>query len=169
MQPSSSRLEDFKKLIKDVRVALRDFPQLNELIAGAENSDLQIAYAIKFVVDYFNNMPPVLDREVHWYEMPKSLLVLGTMGHLQRQVADLDERNTLPGSDGRVTFSTRQKGQYVKQSAYQKWQEFLSHAREYKIAMNYRSALAGGIVSSDQRADSVEDMIQFFGQEIPIE
>lgn len=163
----NDRFEQFKLLIDDIRAQMRDYPELNELIQDVESSDLMIAKTIKFIVDYFNGMTPILSINYSWNNMPRHLLILGTIARLQFQVVDLDERNYYPGADGRVSVPSRQKGQLVKASAMQKWNEFLSLAREFKVAQNYASAFPGRALASEADTFPIDYYIKLLSQELP--
>jgi hypothetical protein len=165
MEISNEKLEKLKNLIKRIRIHMRDFPQLNYLIEDVENSDYQIASALKYVVDYFNLMPPLIGT-FDWLTIPESLLILGTIGKLQQEVVDLDERNYIAGSDGKVTVQTRAKAPMVKQSSFSKWQEFTQRATMYKVSKNLESSIQGVALASP--ADGTLDYyLIILGRDLP--
>jgi len=148
--------ETLQELINDIRLEMRDYEELNKLINGQENSDRVIARAIRSVLTHFNGMPPLIKATYAWDTFPnRGLLITGVVGRLQRQVADLDNRNFFPASDGQVGIPSRQKGQFVFQAASQKWQEFVQEARLLRVSLNYTEALGGIGIASEAGGNNV--------------
>jgi len=157
----SPSAQQFLDLIDDVRMEMRDYPKLNVLIDGEESGGRQIANAIRNTLDAFNSMPPPLHTTFSWYQFPsRSLLIMGTIGRLQLQVADLDDRNYYPASDGQIKIPSRQKGQLVRQSAMTKWQMFLQEARTLRISLNYREAQGGYSLASEEGMILLDDYLR---------
>jgi len=143
-------LKQLQALIDDIRLEMRDYPELNRLMEDIENSDRMIALAIRNVVDTFNGIPPAIRSKFDWSTFPsRSLLITGVIGRLQRGQADLDTRNYYPASDGQVGIPSRQKGQMVERAAMAKWQEFKQDAGELKVSLNFREGLGGVGVASE--------------------
>jgi len=137
-------IDDLQRFLARIRLELRDYPDVNELIEGEESSDRIIAAALRNVLQRFNTMPPPIGNFSLSNFPDESLLILGTAGWLQRTVANLNDRNRLPYSDGKVAASPHDKGPLVRQSANMYWQEFLQSAKELKRSMN----LCGTYVSA---------------------
>jgi len=149
--PDPSDTTQLQRLIDEVRVWMRDEPELNRLIQGRESSDYHIAVAIRGIVHRFNAMPPKVRTVFSWSNFPdRDLLIQGVTARLMQSVADLDDRNYFPASDGQVSVPSRQKGQLVRRAADSRWQEFLGAAKETKIAWNYGEALGGKALGSDE-------------------
>ena len=83
-----------------VRAKMRDFPELNRLIAGQETSDRMIALAAMEAIDDYNTTPPLLGA-VGFDNFPSiSLLVNGTIICILESVGILQVRNHLSYTDG---------------------------------------------------------------------
>lgn len=148
-------------LLEDIRLDTRDYPELNRLIDGEESSNKVIAKTIKIVTDRFNSMPPQLKSRYAWNTFPdRSLLITGVVARLQMQVADLDDRNFYPGSDGQVGIPSRQKGQLVRRAATDKWNEFLQMAKELRVSLNYREAIGGIGLASEEGMILMDDYLR---------
>jgi hypothetical protein len=148
-------------LIYDIRLELRDYTELNQLVEGQESTDRYIAKTVKIVLDSFNGMPPPLGSNYSWNNCPdRSLLITGVIGRLQRQVADLDDRNFYPGTDGQVSNPSRQKGQLVRRASQEKWQEFTTTSRSLRISLNYREAMGGLGIASEEGMILLDDYLR---------
>ena len=52
--------DTFRAFVQTVRGYLRDFPELNRLVAGEESTDRQIAWSVLDALTDFNGTPPFL-------------------------------------------------------------------------------------------------------------
>jgi hypothetical protein len=66
-------------LIGYVRAKLRDYPELNRLVAGQENSDRLIGLALMETVDDYNTTPPPLEHKKLSNFPNVSLLIQGAV------------------------------------------------------------------------------------------
>ena len=139
-----------RDLIQLVRAKLRDYPELNRLIAGHESSDKQIALAMLEVVDDWNTTPPLLDA-VSLEGFPStSLLITGTLIRLIESIGLLQTRNNMTYSDGQgVQVSVSDKAPMLMQ-----WMNLFSSQYErkkvqLKQALNMQGALNGRGVPSE--------------------
>jgi hypothetical protein len=163
---TSELQRQLQSLIDDVRLEMRDYAELNRLIQDSdgnpdvESSDKVIARTIKIVIGAFNAMPPPI-ATYSWDNFPdRSLLITGIVARLLRQVANLDERNYYPASDGQVGVPSRQKGQFVRRTAESMWSEFMQMAKQLKVSLNFRAAAGGLALASEEGMILLEDYLR---------
>ena len=65
----SQEQQSLQRFVNQVRMYLRDFPELNRLVDGYESSDRMLAWAVIDALDDFNNTPPAY-RRVHRIGLP---------------------------------------------------------------------------------------------------
>jgi hypothetical protein len=140
---SQTQLDSFIQL---VRAYMRDYPELNRLIAGEESSNRQIAWAIIDAVDDFNTTPPFTRFGLNDYPS-RSLLLRATVITLLESVGLLQTRNHLQFSDGGITVGVNDKTPFL-----QAWIQLFRNSYEdkkmkIKVAYNIESAWGGGIHS----------------------
>jgi hypothetical protein len=136
----SQTVRDFVQM---VRLYLRDFPELNRLVAGEESSDRQVAWALLDALADFNGTPPIttfsieqlLQRSQH------HLLLRMTTISLIESVGLLQTRNHLNYSNGGINVGVSDKTpmlmnwlQYFKSTTEQRKQHV-------KVAFNIESIL----------------------------
>lgn len=136
-------LENFIQL---VRSYMRDYPELNRLIAGEESSNRQIAWAILDALDDFNTTPPFTRFGLNDYPS-RSLLLRGVVCTLLESIGLLQTRNHLQFSDGGITVGVNDKTPFL-----QAWIQLFRNSYEdkkmkIKVAYNIESAWGGGIHS----------------------
>ena len=85
---------------KDVRIFLNDFPKANRLSGEAEFDPVRIQKAIKFVIDQWNETPPITRRYTDEDFPYKSCLLYGVVGWLFMGEATFQERNHLVYQSG---------------------------------------------------------------------
>lgn len=102
--------------IQSVRLFMRDFAELNLLIAGEESSDRMIAWATQDFLSDFNGTSPmtaytlqglILRQQAH-------LAVRGTVISLLQSVMLLYIRNYLPYSDGGLTIQLHDRAPMIQ-------------------------------------------------------
>jgi len=143
----------FNQFVSDTRFFLRDFPELNRLVAGFESSDRFIAFATIDALSDFNSTPPLLGRfgftdfvQHDWIY----LLRIGAVLNVLTSVGILQTRNHLPFSDGGINVAVSDKTPLL-----QSWIQLLTHRWEtgktrIKIARNIEQLLGGeGGVASE--------------------
>lgn len=133
-------MRDFVQL---VRGYLRDFPELNRLVAGEESSDRQIAWSVLDAMSDFNGTPhltaytleELLQRNQH------ALLLRMTSITLIESVALLQTRNHINYSNGGINVGVNDKTpllmnwlQYFRSMTEQKMQRV-------KVALNIEGIL----------------------------
>jgi hypothetical protein len=140
------------QFINLVRAKLRDYPELNRLIAGQETSDRMIALAAMEAVDDYNTTPPLLSV-VSFENFPSiSLLINGTIINIIESLGLLQIRNHLTYSDGQgVQVGVSDKAPQL----YQWLQLFISKYETKKTALkkaiNLSGAMTGAGVPSEYR------------------
>lgn len=134
----------FNHFVARVRLFMRDYPELNRLVAGEESNDRLIAFAVHDALSDFNSSPPFLGAygfgtfvERGWMHP----LMMKTVVCLLQSVGILQTRNHLPFSDGGLNVAVSDKTPLL-QSWIQlfdfKWDQFKSKA---KMADNINSLL----------------------------
>jgi hypothetical protein len=141
---SDHRLRDWVQLTRDF---MRDYGELNRLMAGEETSDRMIAFGLMFTVDKFNILPPLIGA-FSISDMPHYLLLKGTASHIMQSAGILQTRNQLDYSAGGVSVAHSNKTP-LYQSWSQMWDsEWHQMAKQFKVAMNIERAY-GHSVSSE--------------------
>ena len=148
-----------KDLIQVVRAKLRDYPELNRLIAGHESSDQQIALAMLETVDDWNMSPPLLGAVTLRGFPSRSPLVTGTLVKLLESVALLQTRNNMTYSDGQgIQVSVSDKAPMLMQWVNLFSNQFERKKTQLKTALNLQGALNGrGIESEYSAIDGLYD------------
>jgi hypothetical protein len=138
-----TELNDFTN---QVRLFMRDYSELNRLIAGEESSNRQIMWAILDALDDFNTDPPFTRFGMSSFPS-RSLLIRLTVISLLESIGLLQTRNHLQFSDGGIQVGINDKTPFI-----QSWiQLFRSRtdqkSQRLKVAYNIESAWGGGIHS----------------------
>lgn len=133
-------------LANQVRAFLRDYAELNRLIAGVESSNRQIVWAIFDALDDFNTSPPFTAFQLRGFPS-KSLLVRGTVISLLESIGLLQTRNHLSFSDGGLQVGVSDKTPFI-----QSWIQLFRNSYEekkmrLKTAYNIETAWGGGLSS----------------------
>ncbi len=146
-QPSMSAadaalLTTAKGYVSLVRAQLRDYPELNRLVAGQENSDRQLLMAIFLALDDWNATPPLLASVKLANHPSPALLVQGAIVEVLKSNGILQTRNQLTYSEGQgVQTSVSDKGPALMNwiSLFQSTYE--AKKKQLKVAINLRDAL----------------------------
>lgn len=141
----SANLE-LNNFVQQVRLFLRDYPELNRLIAGVENSNRQIVWAITDCLDDFNTTPPFTQFGLSNFPS-KSLLLRGTVIALLESVGLFQTRNHLSFSDGGIQVGVNDKTPFI-----QSWLQLFKSSYEekknrLKVAYNIEQGWGGGLHS----------------------
>lgn len=143
----------FNHFVAQTRLYMRDFPQLNRLVAGEESSDRMIAFAAIETMSDFNSEPPQIG--FYTFEMFKEKgwihpLRNGTICQLLHMVGLLQTRNHLPFSDGGLNVAVSDKTPLIQswiQLFCNRWEVWKSKT---KVSQNIAGILTGeGGVSSE--------------------
>jgi len=119
MPPGQNQIKDIE-LFAMIRRKLRDFPALNRLTDGEENSDEDIKLAINQCFSDFNNTPPLIKRYTFNDPPPLHLLIDGTICFLLESLIMILIRNALVFNDGGITISNDKAD---------KWQMYLNYLK----------------------------------------
>ncbi len=132
-----------------VRTYLRDFTELNRIVAGEESSDRQILWAIFDAISDFNGTPPFLGNtsiEDLLANSQHGLLLRMTVCSLIESVGLLQTRNHINYSNGGISVGVNDKTpmlmnwlQYFKSTTEQMKQRV-------KVAMNIQGILGSSNV-----------------------
>lgn len=143
----------FNAFIAQTRLFMRDFPELNRLVAGEESSDRMIAFAAMEALSDFNSEPPNLGFYTFDMFVSKGWvhpLRNGTICQLLHMVGLLQTRNHLPFSDGGLNVAVSDKTPLIQawiQLFCSKWENWKVKT---KVAQNIAGILTGeGGVSSE--------------------
>jgi hypothetical protein len=129
-----------------VRSFMRDYPELNRLIAGTESSNRQIVWAIMDTLDDFNTEPPFTNFSMTTFPS-MSLLIRGVVCSLLESIGLLQTRNHLSFNDGGLQVGVNDKTPFI-----QAWLQLFRNSYEdkkkkIKVAYNIESAWGGGVGS----------------------
>lgn len=137
---------ELNNFVQSIRTFIRDYPELNRLISGVENSNRQIVWAIADALDDFNTTPHPTRFSLENFPS-KSLLVRGTVITLLESVGLLQTRNHLQFSDGGIQVGVSDKTPFI-----QSWIQLFRNSYEekkqrLKVSINIESAWGGGVYS----------------------
>lgn len=135
-----------KSFVQTVRMFMRDYPELNRLIAGVESTNRQIVWAVADALDDFNTTPPFTGFGLSTFPS-KSMLVRATVISLLQSIGLLQTRNQLSFSDGGIQVGINDKTPFI-----QSWLQLFSNSYEekklrLKVSYNIESAWGGGVHS----------------------
>lgn len=137
--------------IAEVRFALRDYPEANNLLNDVEFSDNEIAYCITRPVERWNSMPPDVGQyDIHnfpWRDMHLN----ATIGELLKIAGYHYIRNQLAYSSGGLTVDDKNKGPTYMQMAENELAKFTQFCNERKFEAN----VMGGFIWLPGPYDSV--------------
>jgi hypothetical protein len=132
-----------RDFVQVVRLYMRDFPELNRLVAGEESDDRQIAWSIMDALSDFNGTPPIgyvsleylLSRQQH------ALILRMTVVAVIESVGLLQTRNHINYSNGGITVGVNDKTPMLMQ-----WLQYYKATTEQmkqrvKVAFNIESIL----------------------------
>mgnify|MGYP001569620394 CR=1 FL=1 len=126
--------------VQIVRAKLRDYPELNRLIAGRETSDREIAMALMEAVSDFNTTPPLIGTYTVVGFPSQDLLINGAVIVILESAGLLQTRNHAVYNDPGVV-ATSDKG-----PAYMQWANLFRSTYEQKKvrlkrALNLQAAM----------------------------
>lgn len=139
---------EFQQFLSTVRLFLRDFPELNRLVAGEETSDRMLAWAAIDAISDFNGTPPDLGTYTFSDLMAKnqhSLLRIGTVLNVLYSVGILQTRNHLPFSDGGLNVAVSDKTPLIQSWIQMLERRWDSQKNRVKTAWNIESLLGGSV------------------------
>ncbi len=139
-----------RNLVELLRARLRDYPELNVLLAGYENSDLDLATALAESVMDWNSTPPLLDG-VSFSSHPAPTLMLDKATSAVLRSAALGQiRNKLNANVGGDVIN----GFFDKGPEYAQWAALLEQTYEtkklrLKMAINLNGSFNGTGIASE--------------------
>lgn len=135
--------------IAEVRLHLRDTsPEVNYLLDDMEWSDAEIAAAIRWPVDQFNERPPPLDVRFTVYNFPyRYHWCTGASAMLMRTAAAWYRRNAQNRTSGGISINDRQRAEEYERIAAVRWQEYVEWCDQIKLALNAEAGF--GIFGSE--------------------
>lgn len=143
VQGMSSAMQAF---VQQVRLYLRDFEELNRLVAGEESTDRMIAWAVLDALANFNGTPHFTDMSLEELLQLNQhhLLTRMTVESLIESVGLLQTRNHINYSDGGINVGVNDKTPLLMN-----WlQYFRSYTEQLKqrvkVAININSILGPG-------------------------
>lgn len=143
----------FNDFVSGTRLYMRDFPELNRLVAGEESDDRMIAFAVLEALSEFQSEPP--DLGVYAFEdfMTRGwahMLRLATICHLHHMVGILQTRNHLPFSDGGLNVAVSDKTPLLQswiQIMCSRWQQWKGRIKAAENIRNVINDGTGGVSS----------------------
>lgn len=135
--------DSMRSFVQTVRLYLRDFEELNRLIAGEESTDRMIAWAVLDALSNFNGTPhftqATLDDLLALNQ--QHLLLRMTVEALIESVGLLQTRNHINYSDGGINVGVNDKTPLLMNwlQYYRSYTEQLK--QRVKVAMNINSIL----------------------------
>jgi hypothetical protein len=138
--------------IELVRAKLRDYTELNRLIAGQETSDRLIALCTMEAIDDFNTTPPLI-APVNLSNFPSiSLLVNGTIICILTSVGLLQTRNHLSYTDGQaIQVNVSDKAPELMRWLNLFISQYEAKKSKLKVTINISGALNGTGIPSEYR------------------
>jgi hypothetical protein len=137
----------FNSFVAGVRLYMRDYPELNRLVAGEESSNRMIAFSVMEALSDFTSKPP--DLGVYTFEtfMQKGwahYLRIGTICKLLEQIGLLQTRNNLNFAHGNIQVSVADKTPVLQnwiQILSAKWDTWTDRV---KVGENISRAMGAG-------------------------
>jgi hypothetical protein len=136
----------FRDFVQVVRLYLRDFPELNRIVAGEESSDRQIAWAIHDALSDFNGTPhfTTLMLEDLLQLNQHALLLRMTTISLIESVGLLQTRNHINYSNGGINVGVNDKTPLLM-NWLQYFRAFTDQMKQrVKVAINIQGILGPG-------------------------
>lgn len=137
---------ELNQLVNQVRLFLRDSPELNRLIKGFESSNRQIIWAIADTIDEFNTTPPFTRFGVRDFPS-KHVLLRGVVATLLESVGVLQTRNHLSFSDGGLQVGISDKTPFIQSWVQLFRGQYEEKKNRLKVAYNIEQGWGGGVSS----------------------
>lgn len=132
------------QVIQAVRLYLRDFQNLNRLVAGVESGERFIAFAVSDALADWNATPPRIGSVGIRNHPAPHLLVRRAAATVLEGVMHLQTRNNLSYSDGsNVSVNASDKGPQLQQIINWMLARYDKDKKDIKIAMNIEGGWGG--------------------------
>ena len=147
---SASIPREARPLVALIRSKMRDFPELNRLVAGQETSDGELFSALMETLEDYNLSPPLIANVTLTEHPSPSLLVNGSIVRVLESIALLQNRNHMVYSDGQgVQVSVSDKAPQLMQFQNLFNARYERQRDKLKLALNLSGALNRSGVSSE--------------------
>jgi hypothetical protein len=133
----------FQSFVQMVRLFMRDYPELNRLVAGEESGDRQIAWAVLDALSDFNGTPHLTDLRLEdlLQRHQHHLLLRMTVISLIESVALLQTRNHVNYSTGGINVGVNDKTPLLM-NWLQYFKSFTDQRKQHvKVALNIEGIL----------------------------
>jgi hypothetical protein len=135
--------DNFRSFVQMVRLYLRDFPELNRLIAGEETTDRMIAWCVMDALSNFNGTPPITTYSLDTLlaRGQQHLMLRITVECVIESVGLLQTRNHINYSDGGINVGVNDKTPLLMNwlQYFRAYTEQLK--KQVKVAFNIASIL----------------------------
>ena len=136
-----------KAFVADVRLFMRDYPELNRLTAGEESSDRMIAWSVKDALSRFNGTPHItfyiLEDLLAIHQ--NHLLIRMTVEALLESIGLLQTRNHLNYSAGGINVGVNDKTPLILE-----WLQLFKSTTEQRLQQVKVGINIESIYGSDQ-------------------
>lgn len=122
--------------IAEIRMALRDFPEYNNLLNDVEFSDNEIAHCITKPIELWNEMPPDIGLYTTANFPWRQAHISATIGFLLKIAGHHYIRNQLQYSSGGLSVDDKNKGPIYLKLADDAINQFLQFCMDRKQAAN---------------------------------
>ena len=118
--------------ISEVRNFLNDYPDTNKILRKVEFNSERINNAIKYVVDDWNDTPPILNKYTEESFPYKTTLLYGVVSFLLSSEAISQERNHLIYQSGNLTVDDTHSQAYIALSSQflQKYKDLMERQKK---------------------------------------
>ena len=148
LQGIEGATENFRAFVQMVRLYLRDFPELNRLIAGEETTDRMIAWCVLDALSNFNGTPPITQYSLDELlaKQQQHLMLRITVECVIESVGLLQTRNHINYSDGGINVGVNDKTPLLMNwlQYFRAYTEQLK--KQVKVAFNINSILGSSNV-----------------------
>lgn len=138
---------ELNQFVNMVRQYMRDYAELNRLIAGEESTNRQIIWAISDAIDDWNSTPPLIGYVSLFSHPSRSLLLRGTVISLLESIGLLQTRNHISFTDGGLTVGVNDKTQFIQSWISLFRSTYEEKKNRLKGALNIENAWEGGVFS----------------------
>ena len=139
---------------EDIAQFLNDFPELNRLTSKPEFTSERVNRAIQFVIDEWNETPPLIHNYTRESFPYRTTLLYGTVGHLFAGESAFQERNHLAYSSGGLSVDDSNKAQpYMQISQYfsGKFKEVMERQKRAENVLNGWGVVPSRLYSRGRR------------------
>lgn len=135
--------DTFRGFVQMTRLYMRDFPEVNRIVAGEETSDRQIAWSVLDAVSDFNGTPhfTMLSLEDLLMRNQQALMLRMTVISVIESVGLLQTRNHINYSDGGLNVGVNDKTPMLM-NWLQYYRSFTDQMKQrVKVALNIEGIL----------------------------